>query len=117
MKSYITIDKLEIYAFHGVLPFERQKGGLFEVSVTIEYDFIDAAKSDDIYSSIDYAELTRIVKEQMSKPANLIETVTYNIVTDIINRWPNIISGSVSVTKVNPPIPSPSPRATTIIKW
>lgn len=117
MQSFITIDKLQVYANHGVTSEELKTGNLFEVSVTVEFDFVAAAKADSVALSINYAELTALVLAVMRRPRNLIETVAYEMYTRIISQWPSIKSGTISITKVHPPIQYPAPQATATITW
>lgn len=117
MRTFITIDRLEIYAFHGVLEQENEVGNLFLVSVNLEYDFTKAAETDDLSYALNYAELTEIVVETMRHPRKLMETVAMDLKNKIMARWPEVVSGSISISKPHPPIPAPSPRATVSIAW
>lgn len=117
MKSFIEISDLEIYARHGVLPQETEVGNLFVVSVSVEYDFLGAAETDDISLSLNYAELTEIIVEVMSHPCKLLETVALRIKNAITERWPDIRSGKITICKPNPPIPAPAPRASISLEF
>lgn len=116
-RSFVTIDSLKIFARHGVLPEEQINGNTFEISVKVEYDISEAARTDDVAFALDYAELTAIVVEQMQMPRRLLETVVVDLRRQICRRWPQIKSGTISLTKLNPPIPSPTPRATIVLEW
>ena len=117
MSSFITIDNLQIFAYHGVLEEENRVGNQFEVSVTVEFDIIPAAEADSIERALDYAELTRIVVDSMKQTRKLLETVAIDIQRRIMERWPEVKSGSISITKKHPPIPAPTPRATVTLRW
>lgn len=117
MQTSITIDRLEVFARHGLLPSERRVGNKFELAVTVFYDFIPAAETDDISLTLNYAELTDIILDAMSVPRNLLETVANDIRQRIIVRWPQITGGSIQITKLHPPIPAPTPRATITLRW
>lgn len=117
MKTTVSIDRLVIFARHGVLEQEAITGNEFEVSVTVEYDFIAAAERDDVDLTLNYAELTDMVKDAMATPRRLIETVALDIARRIRARWPQAPSGSVTVAKLHPPIERPAPRASVTIAW
>lgn len=117
MRTFVSIDKLRIFARHGVFESERVNGNDFEVSVKLEYDFIQAAENDEIESTLNYAELTEMVKEIMAVPRRLIESVAFDIQRSAMLKWPQIKSGRISITKIHPPIPSPTPECSVIIEW
>ena len=117
MKTFISIDNLKIFARHGVFEQETVQGNTFEVAVSLEYDFTEGAETDNLDLTLNYAELTEIVKEEMAVPRKLIETVALKIQRRIMNRWPAVAGGSVSITKLFPPIPEPAPQASVTVKW
>ena len=117
MQTFVTIDKLQIFARHGVLEQEAITGNMFEVSVTLEYDFVEAAESDDLNKTLNYAELTELIVEIMKNTRKLIETVAVDMQRAIMARWPEVKSGTLSITKLHPPIPAPTPQATVTLKW
>ena len=117
MQSFVKIDNLEIVAHHGVFPFEREKGNIFLVSVEVEYDFIESALKDNLDNTLNYAELTNLVIEEMSIPRNLIESVTYSIYQRIMEKWPKVKGGCIIICKKYPPLPSPTPEASVKLCW
>lgn len=101
----ISLDGLRIYARHGVMEQERCVGNLFIVDISLEYPpALQAAADDDLSRTINYAELARIIKEQMEIPAELIENVAYRIRKAVVERWPYISSGKIRLVKPTPPI-------------
>lgn len=116
-RTFVTIDRLEIYARHGIMEQESVAGNLFEVSVKVEYDFIAAAEDDDINKALDYAELTELVVEEMKRPRKLLESVATGIQKRITARWPEVKGGVVTIVKIHPPIPAPTPRASVTVEW
>lgn len=117
MASFITVDRLIVSARHGVAPQETTVGNRFEVSLTVEFDFLDAAACDDVNRTLNYAELTELIIEVMATPRKLLETVAVDIRNAVLSRWPDVMSGSVSITKLHPPIPAPTPRVSITLTW
>ena len=99
----ITLTGMRFYAFHGCLDFERQHGNDFQVDLECSLDLSKAAASDELRDSVDYSELYKIVSYQMEKTSNLLEHVAGRIGAEIKDRYPQIASCSVTVTKFNPP--------------
>ena len=104
MSSRIFIAGLRLRACHGVLPQERIVGGDFEVSLSVEYDISRAMATDDVADTLSYADLSDLVRREMAVPSNLLEHVAGRIAKAIIERWPQVQSVSLSITKLNPPM-------------
>ena len=53
----IILERLAIFAHHGVLPEEQKTGQRFFVSLDCELDLRRAGETDDLADSVNYAEL------------------------------------------------------------
>ncbi|MBQ8127965.1 MAG: dihydroneopterin aldolase [Prevotella sp.] len=104
MNSRIFIAGLRMRACHGVLPQERVVGGDFEVSLSVEYDISRAMATDDVADTLSYADLSDLVRREMAVPSNLLEHVAGRIARAIVQRWPEVQSVNLSITKLNPPM-------------
>ena len=104
MEIEISLKDLIFYGYHGVLEEERKTGNKYKVSISV---FIpcDGIREDNLKSTISYADLFEIVREEMSEPKNLLETLSIKIVERIKETFPLIIKGTVNIEKVHPPIP------------
>ncbi len=60
--------------------------------------------SDDVTDTLSYADLCDLVKSEMAVPSNLLEHVAGRIARAVIDRWPQVDSVSLSITKLNPPM-------------
>ena len=69
IESYIYLDEVRFYAFHGVMPQETQVGGEFLVSLRVGYPIQGAMETDDVADTLNYAELFQLVKQQMDIPS------------------------------------------------
>lgn len=101
----ITIDKLRLHCNHGVLEQERIVGNEFDVTVVFSYDASKAILSDNVYSAISYAEVIAVVKRTMQTPSALLEHAAGQVIDALATAFPSIISVTVSITKIAPPIP------------
>jgi 7,8-dihydroneopterin aldolase/epimerase/oxygenase len=115
MIGKITLEGLEFHAFHGVYDFEKETGNNFLVDVTVETDFSKAAEADSLLGTVDYEVLYGLVKTEILKPSNLIETVAENIVNTILDSLPNVSNIELTVSKINPPIGGPCKRSAVTI--
>ena len=118
MKLTVRLDRMRIRAFHGLLPQERVVGNIFEVSVNVWFKVTASVETtEDIGSTVNYAELAEMTRQIMSVPCDLIETVAVKIMHALCDRWSFIEGGRVTVTKVTPPVPVQMKGASVEIEW
>ena len=103
---YISLNGLEFMAKHGVLESEKTTPQKFVVDVKIETDqIVTAASTDHIEDALNYVGVYEGIHEVMlNQQYDLIETIAMKISTGIVEKYSEVISVDVKVTKVNPPI-------------
>ena len=74
----IRIEKLEVFAYHGVYPEETRNGQIFYVNAVLYTDVHRAAAADDLESTVNYGEVCRFIGDWMA--ANTVNG-QYNIST------------------------------------
>jgi len=104
VSSYICLKEVRFHAFHGVMPQERRVGADFLLSLRVGYDFSKAMRTDEVGDTLNYAEVCRIVKEEMDKPSALLEHVAGRIADAIFRQFPDVRSIDLELTKQNPPM-------------
>lgn len=105
MEATIEINRMKIYAHHGVLNREKTVGNVFEISLKLVTEIAtEAYKDDQISGTINYASIIDLVKQEAIIPSQLLENVSYRIKTAILKKFPAIIHGSINVAKLLPPI-------------
>lgn len=81
----IEVRGLRVFAYHGVLPQEREDGQPFVVDVLLETDTRIAARTDDLSDAIDYAALVRRVAELVqSTRFDLLEALAARVADDLL---------------------------------
>lgn len=81
----VLIEGIQANAKHGVLPQEKEKAQPFVVDVLIHLDTREAAKSDEIAKTVDYAAVAKeVVARLTGEPADLIETVAERIARGVL---------------------------------
>ncbi len=100
----IKVENIRVFAHHGCLEEETKIGSDYRVDLKVKADLRTSAKSDKLSDTIDYVFLNRIVRDEMSKPAYLLETVGRRILDRIFNEDSNVTKATVWVSKLNPPI-------------
>lgn len=100
----IILNEMKFYSYHGVLPQENTVGAEYKVSLNLETDFSEAATTDNLDGTVNYAEIHQTVKEEMNIPAKLLEHLAYRISKRLFNDFPTIISIGITIFKENPPM-------------
>lgn len=109
--SYILLENVKFYAFHGVFPQERKVGNDYQVSLRIGYDISRAMVSDDVNDTLNYAEVYQLLSQEMSVPSALLERVAGRIGDRLFRKFPAIQSIDLTIIKVNPPMGADSEGA------
>jgi len=102
----LTVKNAEFYGYHGVKNEERTLGGKYQIDLELYYNARSAVISDDVSDSVNYEEAMYAVDEifNAEEPYNLIETLCYDILTAIMERFPSVVKATVRVRKLHIPI-------------
>ena len=100
----IKLENIRIYAYHGCLIEEGHIGSDYRVDLIIEANLRKSAKSVDLKDTVDYVSLNKIIIDEMSNRAKLLETVADKILNRILNEEIMVTFAEVSISKINPPI-------------
>lgn len=106
MADLLTIELkgLHFFAAHGLYAEERKTGNEFEVNLTVSY--IPATEViREIEHTVDYSSLYRLLKNEMKKPRQLLETLVMEIAEIMHQLYSYIKKIDISVHKLYPPIP------------
>ena len=104
MKATVKVENLKIYAFHGCMEEEKVIGSDYIVNICAICSVGEKAFEDEIGGTVDYVDLARIAKREMSVRSKLLEAVVNRIITCCFNEISVIDKISVTVSKLNPPI-------------
>lgn len=98
----IRLNKMKLFAYHGVHSEETIVGTDFEVSVAIS--FAENKKVVALADTINYVAVFEIVKKHFDLPTALLETLVQNISEDIYKIDNRILSINITIDKLNAPI-------------
>jgi 7,8-dihydroneopterin aldolase/epimerase/oxygenase len=105
MADRIELRGLTIHGRHGVMEHERANGQEFVVDITVWIDLADAATSDDLADTYDYAALAKLAADVVAgPPRNLIEAVGGEIADQVMGDE-RVHAVEVVVHKPQAPIP------------
>lgn len=102
MKVQTCLENLEFFAYHGMYDFEKVNGGEFKVDVFLTENVLDSKTFESISDVLDYEKVYSIVKTEMEKPRDFIETVAQSIINQLKNDYNHLENISVKITKYNP---------------
>lgn len=103
MKTWIELEAMRFYAYHGVVPQERKVGNDYLVSLRLTAPLGKAVESDDLEDTINYATVYEVVKGEMETPSQLLEHVAGRILIALKDRFPQLEEVNLKVSKLNPP--------------
>ena len=102
--SYITIEGMDFYAYHGCFAEEQTIGTHFKVDLRMKTDTSRAQLSDDINHTTNYLEVYHTVRREMLKPSHWLEHVARRIGAAVKAEYPEVEEVWVKVRKLNPPL-------------
>ena len=104
MKATVKVENLKIYAFHGCMEEEKVIGSDYVVNICAVCSVGKKAFGDEIKGTVNYVDLARIAKREMSIRSKLLEAVVNRIIRSCFNEISVLEQISVTVSKINPPI-------------
>ena len=105
MSDQIVLTGIHGFGYHGLFEQERKDGQDFFVDLTLSVDLNAASLSDAIEDTVNYAEITDLVVEEItSNPVNLIEKLAARIAERVLNQHVKVISVTVTVHKPQAPV-------------
>lgn len=105
VSTEIHIDRLRLYARHGVLPQEREVGAEFVVTLTAKVDATDEALlHDHLEGTVDYGQLVATMQHEMDEPSRLLEHAAMRMAHALLRDFPMLTRVTLLLEKVNPPL-------------
>jgi dihydroneopterin aldolase len=100
----IVVSGIEVFAYHGVTPLEKERGQRFLIDIELEYDCSRAVAADELDDAVDYDTLAGEVSElAIRERYGLIETLAARIGEHVMNSTP-ALSALVRVHKPEAPM-------------
>ena len=99
----ISLHHLKFHAFHGLYKEERSTGNDFEVNLDAYFNE-SVEMITRLQDTINYAVLYQLVKDRMTIPEPLLETVAMDLAQQVKKQFPVVCEINVSVSKINPPM-------------
>lgn len=104
MRVTIELERMEFRAPHGCYDLEKVVGNRYHVDLRLDVEIGDAPERDDLLTSVNYLTVYEMVAEQMQVPSDILENVGWRILEALHAAFPQIVSSSVKVSKLAPPL-------------
>lgn len=100
----ISLEQLQFHSFIGLYPEEKVLGSDFLLDIHVRINENDQP-IDTLSETVDYAKVYELIKEEMSKSYQLLETVAQKCLLSVKETWPQIAEAEIILRKMNPPLP------------
>ena len=114
--SKILIENIKIYAYHGCLEEENIIGSDYLIDLEVDLDFSMASKTDNLNHTVSYADINKIIHEEMSIISCLLEHVAQRIIDRVFSDFSIINKTKIKLSKVNPPMGGDVEKVSVIIE-
>ncbi len=98
----IALNQLRFYAGHGVCDGEELAGSEYLVDALLEFETTEPILA--LEQTINYAAIYTLVKQRMTQPAGLLETLAQEIAGSVHEADQRVKQATISIRKLNPPI-------------
>ena len=99
----VHLHNLLFNSFHGIHEEEKILGNNYVIDASVEFHE-ELQVITSIHDTINYVDIYNIIRERMSVPTPLLETVVMEIGNEIHAEFPQIRSINISIKKMFPPI-------------
>lgn len=107
-KDEIHIDRLEVFAHHGVYPKETREGQTFYVNAVLYTDMKKAGESDDLEDTVDYGSVCHFITDWMHKnTCKLVEAVAERMSQAILLNYRMLSAVRLEIVKPFAPVRLP----------
>lgn len=101
-RDRISIQRIGVFAYHGVYEEEGRLGQRFYVSIDAWLDLAPAGQEDSLEKSVSYADIAAQVQEiAVGQRYQIIEALAEAIAGELLRNFPRIDEISVTVEKPN----------------
>ncbi len=99
----ISLQEIELYAFHGLYPAEKELGAKYHVNVEFNVTLFPKEKIE-LDDTVDYKKAYDIVKEEFKTATPLLENLCKRIALRLKASFPGAEKIHISVSKLTPPL-------------
>ena len=103
--DYINIEKLKIFAYHGVNEEEKENGQTFFINAKLYSDIVTPGLSDDLEDTVNYSKVCKFINKFFTENRfDLIEAAALQTARAILKNFPKIRKIDFEVNKPEAPV-------------
>ena len=95
---------MEFHAPHGCYDLEKVVGNRFQIDLAMDVEVGDMPATDELLKSVNYLSVYELVSEVVRIPSNTLENVAWRILEAVNGAFPQIVTSTVKVSKLAPPL-------------
>lgn len=95
---------MEFHAPHGCYDLEKVVGNRFQIDLAMDVEVGDMPATDELLKSVNYLSVYELVSDVVRIPSNTLENVAWRILEAVNNAFPQIVTSTVKVSKLAPPL-------------
>lgn len=103
-QSYIYLEQICFYSYHGVAEQERIVGNNYEINLRLAVDIEKPMLTDNVEHTVNYASVYGVLSQEMAIPSRLLEHVCGRIIERLFEDFPSINGIDIKLSKKNPPM-------------
>ncbi len=108
VRDEIHIDRLEVFAHHGVYEEEQKEGQIFYVNAVLYMDTCWAGVSDELEYTVDYGKVCRFIHDWMRQnTCRLLEAVAERMANELLLRYRMVSAVDLEILKPHAPVRLP----------
>ncbi len=105
MSDRILVERISVFAHHGVLPEEARSGQRFFISLDCGLDLSEAGRRDDLSATVSYADVAALaVRIATTNRFALIEALAEAIAAKALIAFPRLDTITVRIDKPGAPV-------------
>jgi 7,8-dihydroneopterin aldolase/epimerase/oxygenase len=103
----VKVQRIAIFAYHGVHPEEERLGQRFYVTVDCRVDLSEAGRGDQWEATVCYAQLTEVVtRVATGRRFHIIEALAECVAGEILDTFRRVDEVRITVEKPGAPVPA-----------
>lgn len=101
----IIVKGLELFAYHGVNPEEKENGQRFIIDITAYADIREACLNDSLDCTVSYARIIKTATAAfLAQKDDLIERAAQRVADALLLQYPKLDTVSITVKKPDAPM-------------
>jgi dihydroneopterin aldolase len=105
MTGRIHLKNMVFYGYHGNREEESTLGQRFLIDLVLSLDISDAARTDDLNTTVDYAKVYALCRKIVEQDrVKLLETLANHIIDRVLETSPRVTKVEIVIRKPSVPV-------------